>query len=642
MSTLTVYSDIADNCVEEDTGSAGYNFFAWNVGDTYQPAGQSYAQIAQYHNEPYWDWDLNDGMGGWADNWIFDGYADQYSGYELFISFDTSSIGSGTISTATLNMTIQEDRTGGSDFNIQARLHDWGTSVTTADWVAAASLSGKTLLAHKSTVGISNGSAYDFTNDALVANINKSGSTRMLLASDRFAAGTIPSGEEFVHLRTADYTGTTNDPKLVITYSTGGATTTTVFAQAQSRIKTINYSKAQVQAKIKSTAYLVGQSQSDIKKSYYGYSQSQSSIKSKSAYSAQASAWIRNTYTVFAQAGAAIKYVLSNHALAIGWIKDTILRRAQAQAYIILASFAYAQAGASILGPVAVQGQAVADVLASSQVAGLAQADILTTSAAYAQSRSAIVALSNRYAQARSSIMTIYLSEAQSVAYIMTTGYGYAQSQAYILAEYAGQAQSGAWIKSLSTREAQAQSRVRSTYQVVASAGSMVHYSDLAHYAQAAGSVRQTYLQGALALAKVLQVYSKQGNASSWIRNNYQSYAQATVHILSENQGFASAVADILHGYTQNSQSQAHIKVEGLIGHALAEALILKSAGYANALAIMGVPHTLEMMTSSVRVMDLVLSSRALTRMTDSTRPSIFLEVRDKALIGLSLSDKEV
>ena len=147
----------------------------------------------------------------------------EYQVFETFLAFDTSSVGSGsTVSAAVLNLTSYNNFTT-TDFIIEARLYDWGTGLTTADWVAGANLSALTLLAHRDTAsGWTANIAYDLTNDAFAANVNKTGSTRLLLCSDHTTANTAPTTFEWLDAYAADQAGTTQDPKLTVTYTAGG------------------------------------------------------------------------------------------------------------------------------------------------------------------------------------------------------------------------------------------------------------------------------------------------------------------------------------------------------------------------------------------------------------------------------------
>jgi hypothetical protein len=140
---------------------------------------------------------------------------------EGFLDFDTSSIpDTDTIDSAVLSLFGQSNEST-TDFTIEARLKDWGGTLTTADWVAGASLGALTLLATYATSGGWSTVAYnDFTSDAaFVSNVSKTGVTYILLDSSRHAAGNTPTGLERVWCYSADQAGTTNDPKLVVNHS---------------------------------------------------------------------------------------------------------------------------------------------------------------------------------------------------------------------------------------------------------------------------------------------------------------------------------------------------------------------------------------------------------------------------------------
>ena len=204
MSTLVVYAGVEDGYVQsvgdvefEETyvdARSGANLFV----DT----ALTYARVGQlYQSGP-----------------------DLWAVREAFLGFDTSAVGTDTISAAVLNVTSSADYST-TDFTIEARLRDWGATLTTADFVAGASLSGLTSLATKTTAsGFTAGTAYDFTDVAMPANVNKTGTTRMLLCSSRTTGNNEPTGNEYVDFRSADYTGTTSDPKLTVTHAAGGST----------------------------------------------------------------------------------------------------------------------------------------------------------------------------------------------------------------------------------------------------------------------------------------------------------------------------------------------------------------------------------------------------------------------------------
>lgn len=135
-------------------------------------------------------------------------------GYEGFIAFDTSAV-VGTITSVTLSLRGVVNSLS-TNFIIEARLHDWGATVTTADWLARATLGTKTLVASKSTVGWSTAGYNALTSEAaFLTGINQSGFTRLVLCSDRHRNG-LGSGNEWLAFASADTADTTSDPKLVI------------------------------------------------------------------------------------------------------------------------------------------------------------------------------------------------------------------------------------------------------------------------------------------------------------------------------------------------------------------------------------------------------------------------------------------
>lgn len=146
------------------------------------------------------------------------GQSTGYNIWESFLGFDTSSIpDTDEIISVSLELNLQTD-VSTVDFIVQARLHDWGTAVTTADWVAGADLSGKTLLATLNTNGIGATGAYKaFTSDAAFkSNINKTGVTRILLCSKEQTDNSAPTGNEYVSFEIADQA---DYPKLTVVHA---------------------------------------------------------------------------------------------------------------------------------------------------------------------------------------------------------------------------------------------------------------------------------------------------------------------------------------------------------------------------------------------------------------------------------------
>jgi hypothetical protein len=138
-----------------------------------------------------------------------------YDIFESFVRFDTSSLSGLSLLTAELRLYFLTDLST-TNFEMQARLHTWGTALTTADWVAGASLSTKTLLASLNTSGITTGSYYTFIDTALLANLNTTGFTDIILVSKNTVDGTTATQEEYV-LSSANVNGFAI--RLVVTFT---------------------------------------------------------------------------------------------------------------------------------------------------------------------------------------------------------------------------------------------------------------------------------------------------------------------------------------------------------------------------------------------------------------------------------------
>ena len=146
-----------------------------------------------------------------------------YAVYQAPLMFNTSGVGTDTISSALLSIWLQGKPYLQTDFVLQARSISSYASLA-ASWVPGASLSGEPLLAHVQASALTAGAYGTLTDDAMPANINKTGTTYLLLSSARTAAGTVPTGGEYIALYSAGRTGTTNDPYITIVHAAAGKT----------------------------------------------------------------------------------------------------------------------------------------------------------------------------------------------------------------------------------------------------------------------------------------------------------------------------------------------------------------------------------------------------------------------------------
>lgn len=165
--------------------------------------------------------------------------AGNFQCYEGFLSFDTSAItDTDVVTVVTLDMWLTTDSST-TDFTLEARDRDWTAGgLTTADYVAGASLSGLTRVASLATSGIGATGAYKtYTSDASFLTVTnlKTGTVALLIHSSRHSGNNSPAGEENVLFSSADETGTTQDPKLTITHN-ALATAPPVFQRFPARV----------------------------------------------------------------------------------------------------------------------------------------------------------------------------------------------------------------------------------------------------------------------------------------------------------------------------------------------------------------------------------------------------------------------
>jgi hypothetical protein len=131
----------------------------------------------------------------------FEGTDQDYSCQEGMLEFDTL-IASGTLSTATLKLHVFADNSD-TDFTINVYAYDYGTSLTTADWVGGGSIppGGASLACSLSTSGIGTG-LKTLTNSGTVLKdaVNISGKTRLIVTSSRHSGFSAPANDTFEQL----------------------------------------------------------------------------------------------------------------------------------------------------------------------------------------------------------------------------------------------------------------------------------------------------------------------------------------------------------------------------------------------------------------------------------------------------------
>lgn len=169
-------------------------------------------------------------------------FSSTYSCYQQYWAFNTSAItDTDDVTDVQLQLWMVSDQSVSADYVIEAREKNWGPTLTTADYTSGSTLASHTLMASLNTSGIGAVGYKTFTStaDFLTASGLKTGTVYLFTSSSRQRTGTAATGDEFVQFSHAETTGTTQDPKLVITHSSvtsvsnsfdGGTHNTTITA----------------------------------------------------------------------------------------------------------------------------------------------------------------------------------------------------------------------------------------------------------------------------------------------------------------------------------------------------------------------------------------------------------------------------
>jgi hypothetical protein len=147
--------------------------------------------------------------------------AGTYYVFDLYASFDTAVVPDDDVITdVVLSLNLEEDGST-TDFTMEARLFDWGASLTTADWVNGADLAALPLLATLPTAGIgATGAFKDFTSEsAFIGAINSTGSTRMLICCAGKRSATPNADSEYLKFTPGNDGTEALRPLLTITHA---------------------------------------------------------------------------------------------------------------------------------------------------------------------------------------------------------------------------------------------------------------------------------------------------------------------------------------------------------------------------------------------------------------------------------------
>jgi hypothetical protein len=157
----------------------------------------------------------------------------QYIAYEGFIEFDTAILSGKTLTSAVLKLYVNT-MVADIAFTLEARIKDYGTGVTTADWVAGGSLSALTLVAQIASSAVTVGAVNTLSDVALPANVNKTGKTRIILSTNNLRLGNVPASAIEEYLFIDSYLGSAKPQLVVETAEPTGQLTATLATDTMS------------------------------------------------------------------------------------------------------------------------------------------------------------------------------------------------------------------------------------------------------------------------------------------------------------------------------------------------------------------------------------------------------------------------
>lgn len=137
---------------------------------------------------------------------------------EYFFAVANTVPGGSTVSSVVLSIYISADNSA-TDFTANLRANNWGSTLTTADWLVG---SGGTLLATLATAGVSAGAFNGFSSHT---SLTLGGTDYWSAQSSRQEGNNAPTGNEYLSIRSPHFAGTSSDPYITVTY-TAGATST--------------------------------------------------------------------------------------------------------------------------------------------------------------------------------------------------------------------------------------------------------------------------------------------------------------------------------------------------------------------------------------------------------------------------------
>jgi hypothetical protein len=169
----------------------------------------------------------------WGQGWNAP-FASEYTCDQAFFEFAYTKDSTALLDSAYFELTSAGALSAAQSRDMQVREYDWGGSIDTADWRTAAQFAALTILA--TCPGIETAASGDHQRaggSGLINRLDTTGNLRVVVCSDRFANQSTPSTDERSNIRSADYSGTADDPMLVYTTTPLNLLNRTMGAQVQ-------------------------------------------------------------------------------------------------------------------------------------------------------------------------------------------------------------------------------------------------------------------------------------------------------------------------------------------------------------------------------------------------------------------------
>lgn len=453
-----------------------------------------------------------------TDNLLAGSYVDDgstpvlYWYYQGLTAFNTSALGtSANISSATLTLYCYDWQYTGT---VTAKAKSWLTNgLGSEDFTTLTNVASLTSVA--SVTQSASGSTAFTSTGSMVTSISKTGNTEIgIYSTPHWTTG----GDTNAYYA-AIATGTTNDPTLTITYTTGGAVTVSNAGQANGKIKITATGTGQTAGKIKGTTASTGQALSAIEATTSSIGQVLGTIKASKTSSGQAFSTIEIVAIRTGQTKAAIKATSNVVGQPLANIKGAVTSVGQALTSIKGKPTFIGQALGSIKAQISILAQSLATIKYSTTGFGQARVTIEVTNTSIGQAFATIEATKPVTAQVLATIKTKTTSVAQAQTSIGAKNTFIGQALATIEATTTAFGQAKVSIEAIGTYSGQAGASIEANRAFIGQARTLIGYAATIKIPIAASGDDVTITNGGGILSTSTSMYVGIGTGSVLYRS---------------------------------------------------------------------------------------------------------------------------